>query len=168
MDKSSILMLFGYHFGMYDRVWDCVMDLTTDQFIEESDYSFRSVRNQLDHCINVDDRWVARLRLQTPPALVNPTDYADQASLRSQWNIIRKRVLSYVDDLTAADLDETIPAVLPDRFASPRHSARRQILLRMVNHGTDHRAQILARLFELGAETVEQDLILYLWNEAGP
>ena len=68
MDKSSIQMLFDYHFGMYDRVWDCVMELSTEQFIEESDYSFRSVRNQLLHCMNVDDRGLSRLRLQTPPA----------------------------------------------------------------------------------------------------
>jgi uncharacterized damage-inducible protein DinB len=35
----------------------------------------------------------------------------------------------------------------------------------MVNHGTDHRAQILRLLYDLGAPTFEQDMIIYWWNQ---
>ena len=52
------------------------------------------------------------------------------------------------------------------RYSEPQRTGRREVLLHMVNHGTDHRAQILARLHELGAETVEQDLMLYLWESS--
>jgi uncharacterized damage-inducible protein DinB len=38
--------------------------------------------------------------------------------------------------------------------------------LHVINHGTDHRAQILAMLNQLGGETVEQDLIFYLREKA--
>ena len=51
MDKHSLLMLFDYHFGMYDQVWECVMDLTTDRFNEESDYSL-GVVNVMDSVTN--------------------------------------------------------------------------------------------------------------------
>lgn len=36
----------------------------------------------------------------------------------------------------------------------------------MANHGTDHRAQILRTLYDLGAPTFSQDLIMYLWSKA--
>jgi hypothetical protein len=37
-------------------------------------------------------------------------------------------------------------------------------ILRLVNHGTDHRAQVLRLLHDLGAPTFNQDLIIYLWE----
>jgi hypothetical protein len=33
----------------------------------------------------------------------------------------------------------------------------------MVNHGTDHRAQILRVLHDFDAPTFDQDLIIHLW-----
>ena len=38
-----------------------------------------------------------------------------------------------------------------------------QILLHVVNHATDHRAQTLRLLDQLGAPTFEQDFMLYLY-----
>jgi len=37
-----------------------------------------------------------------------------------------------------------------------------ETLLHVVNHGTDHRAQILAMLHGMGAPTVAQDLLFYM------
>ena len=161
----TIKLLFDYHYGMFDKVWDSVSGMATEAFVAESDYSMRSVRNHLVHCMNVDDRWLARLRLQKPPDLLTPSNYPDQATVRSEWNVIRGRVLTYVGGLEDAELDESIQVALPSRYSTPRQSTRREVLHHMVNHGTDHRAQILARLHELGARTIEQDLVLYLWEK---
>jgi uncharacterized damage-inducible protein DinB len=37
-----------------------------------------------------------------------------------------------------------------------------QVLLHVVNHGTDHRAQALRMLNDLGVKTVSQDYIFYV------
>ena len=37
-----------------------------------------------------------------------------------------------------------------------------QTLLHMINHGTDHRAQTLAMMHGMGAETIAQDYSKYL------
>ncbi len=39
-----------------------------------------------------------------------------------------------------------------------------QVLLHVVNHGTDHRAQLLRLLNELGVETTWQDYIFYAYG----
>lgn len=165
MDASAIERLLHYHYGMFERVWECAHDLTADQFVAESDYSFGSVRNHFVHCLNVDDRWLARLKRETPPARLIPADYADQDTIRVPWNRIRQSVLRYVDGLTEEDLNETVPVKLEGRNLERRRFRRWEILLHMANHGTDHRAQILARLHDLGVETIEQDLMLHLWAE---
>jgi uncharacterized damage-inducible protein DinB len=39
-----------------------------------------------------------------------------------------------------------------------------QVLLHVVNHGTDHRAQLLRLLNDLGVNTVSQDYIFYVYS----
>ena len=39
-----------------------------------------------------------------------------------------------------------------------------QVLLHVVNHGTDHRAQLLRLLNDLGIETTYQDYIFYVFE----
>ena len=39
-----------------------------------------------------------------------------------------------------------------------------QVLLHVVNHGTDHRAQLLRQLNDLGVKTVSQDYIFYVYK----
>ena len=39
-----------------------------------------------------------------------------------------------------------------------------QVLLHVVNHGTDHRAQLLRLLNDLGVKTESQDYIFYVYD----
>jgi uncharacterized damage-inducible protein DinB len=39
-----------------------------------------------------------------------------------------------------------------------------QVLLHVVNHGTDHRAQILRLLNDLGVKTISQDYIFFAYD----
>jgi uncharacterized damage-inducible protein DinB len=41
-----------------------------------------------------------------------------------------------------------------------------QVLLHVANHGTDHRAQILKLLNDLGIQTIYQDYIFYIFEHA--
>jgi uncharacterized damage-inducible protein DinB len=38
------------------------------------------------------------------------------------------------------------------------------VLAHLVNHGTDHRAQVLRVLHDFGAPTFDQDLVMHLWS----
>jgi len=166
MNKQAIQSLYDYHYGMWDNVWDCVLELTEEQFVAESDYSWRSVRNHLVHAISTDNRWLARVKLADIPTRLEPADYPNYDLLREKWNQIRDDVLAYLNSIGDDDLQEIITVELPHRNVRFQHK-RWEILAHVVNHGTDHRAQILARLHELGAMTVEQDMILYWWAQQG-
>ena len=166
MDSRTIKTIFDYHYGMFDSVWACAAQLSPAQFVEDNGYSLGSVRNHLVHCMNVDDRWLARLQETTLPEVLDEAAFPHRESIRPQWDAVRERVLAYVTGLTPAELDASISVSLSGRYSEPQRCRRRDVLLHMVNHGTDHRAQILARLHELGAQTLEQDLMLYLWDRA--
>ena len=162
MTVQQIKTLFDYHYAAFDRIRECVMALTPQQFLASSPYSVGSVRNQLAHCLIVDIRWLARLKQQTPPEL-EYADFPDQATLWREWGAAREQVMAYVNGMTAGDLDGVVELHFPERGGSKRNR-RWQILLHMVNHGTDHRAQILSLLHGFGVATFEQDLMLHLWS----
>lgn len=164
MNPQQVRTLFDYHYASFDRIRSCAAALSQEQFVAGSSYSVGSVRNQLAHCLMVDIRWLARLNRRPPE--MEYADFPDQATLWREWEKVRDQVVAYVNRLSVEELDEVVDLDFPER-GGLRRSHRWQILLHMVNHGTDHRAQILALLASFGAATFEQDLILHLWSAEG-
>lgn len=161
MDADMIRELYDYHMALNRRVWnECIMQLTDDQFIQTLDYSQGSIRSQTVHMTSVDRRWFAGLQGQEIGHL-QPEDFADRVAVRAQWDEVEARMNRYLEMLTTDTLRQ------PVRFASNRMGEVEiipwEVLLHVVNHGTDHRAQVLAMLHQLGAPTLEQDLMIYLW-----
>jgi uncharacterized damage-inducible protein DinB len=63
MNADAYRNIYEYHFTINRKIWDrCVVPLTQEQFIEKRDYSVGSVRNQVVHMMNIDDRWFSGLR----------------------------------------------------------------------------------------------------------
>ncbi len=146
-----------YNYGLYRRVWDSISTLTDEQFVLDVDYSHGSIRNQMMHVTVVDKRWLLGLQ-EHPDARgfgLSPSDYPTRESVRALWDGVSKEVIDYVVSLDEAGLART-----PQGMGGPVW----QVLVHMVNHGTDHRAQILRSLHDFGAPTFDQDLVLYLWN----
>jgi len=167
MDPDVILELFSYNYWAFERVWACIAQLTDDQFTQELDYSRGSIRNQVVHLMSATQRWIYRLRrLEPPPRLVNE-DFTSLSQTKAKWDELQEELMSYLHTLTREQLGETIHWELTERGYS-EESHRWEILLHAANHGTDHRAQILAILNQhFGIETVEQDLIIYLGERQG-
>lgn len=163
MTVDELSTLIAYNFWAHRRVWGCIEHLTDDQFVQDVGYSFGSVRNQVVHLINVDERWLARISGAELPDHIDPEAFPTRAAVRERWDMTEAKMRAYLATLRDADLSEVIEYDMPHRGGIKRN-ARWQILVHVVNHGTDHRAQILAMLHQLGASTTEQDLMFYLWE----
>ncbi len=164
MDPKAFQELFTYNYWAFERVWACIEQLTDEQFTQEVDYSRGSIRNQVVHLMGTTQRWVARLKkVEVPARLVNE-DFPTRAVAKFRWDELRAETMSFINSLTPAQLDETVHWEIADRGAAENHAW--EILLHSANHGTDHRAQMLAILNQhFGIQTVEQDLILYLLEQ---
>lgn len=158
MDAASAFRsLIDYNYELYRKVWDSIMHLTDEQFLQEIDYSHGSVRNQIVHVAVVDARWLKGLQ-EYPEARafnLNPLDYPTREATRIVWDTTTAEITDYVSLLDDSDLER-----IPRGMGGPVW----QILAHMVNHGTDHRAQILRALHDFGAPTFDQDLIFYWWR----
>jgi uncharacterized damage-inducible protein DinB len=155
MNADDIRLYYNYHFALNRRLWDeSLMKLTDEQFTRNIDYSVGSVRNQVVHLMNIDDRWFSGLRGEEVPGFANPVHYPERAKIREQWDSVETRMRDYLAQLT----DERVNTMFDEDLKVW------QVLLHVLNHGTDHRAQTLSTLHSLGAPTFPQDYVIYLWR----
>lgn len=154
--------LFKYNVWAFDQVWLCVDQLTDGQFCLESGYSLGSVRNQYLHVISTTTRWVQRLQGLSLTPHLRYEDYPTILSVKETWANFLEEMRIYVTRLDEQQLLEVVSWELSARNLRSQNR-RYEILLRLLNHSTDHRAQILAILhYSFHIKTIEQDLILYL------
>jgi uncharacterized damage-inducible protein DinB len=159
MNTQAFRHFFDYHFSENRVTWDrYVMQLTDAQFVQTMPYSLGSVCNHIVHLAWVDDTWFSGLRGAALPEPLDPTAFTDRASLRAYWDRIEAEMRAYLADLRDDALFEK-PLEGEDE-----HLIVWQVLLHVVNHGTDHRAQILRMISDFGIKTVSQDYIFYVYD----
>jgi uncharacterized damage-inducible protein DinB len=112
------------------------------------------------HLMSVDEVWFDELRGAAPSDPLPPADLGDRERIRAHWDSVKQNMRDYLAELQ----DDML-------FAKPIKEPEEdqdlivwQVLLHVVNHGTDHRAQILRTLHDIGFETMSQDYIFYAYE----
>jgi uncharacterized damage-inducible protein DinB len=159
MDAQAIRHFFDYHFSENRNLWDSyVTQLTQEQFTLESGYSHGSVCDQIIHLISVDDAWFGDLQGTYLADVLDEADPPDRAVIRAVWDQVENGMRAFLDALRD-DMLNTKPLSGEDQDLRMW-----QVLLHVVNHGTDHRAQILRLIDDLGVNTTSQDYIFFAYD----
>ena len=163
MDANAFRYFYDYHFAENRKIWDrYVTQLTYDQFTRPTDYSRGSVRDQILHLIEADDVWFCELRGAEPSEPLPTAASDDRDIIRAHWDRVEQSMRDYLAELRD-DMLFTQPIKEPDE---DRDLIVWQVLLHVANHGTDHRAQILRLLNDLGVDTSYQDFIFYIYGHS--
>jgi uncharacterized damage-inducible protein DinB len=159
MNADAFRHFYNYHFTQNRNIWDTyITPLSDEQFTQNDTYSHGSVRNQIVHLMNVDDAWFSELRGDALPESLDPA-VVDRDSIRMHWDAVEQRMRDYLAELRDDMLFEK-----PITEEEDKDLVAWQVLLHVVNHGTDHRAQLLRLLNDLGVKTVSQDYIFYVYD----
>ncbi len=161
MNANAFRHFYDYHFSENRKIWDSyITPLSYEQFTQPVAYSHGSIRDQIVHLIGADDMWFSELRGVQPLEPLPPAEQDDRKIIRAHWD----RVESSMRDYLAGLRDDTL-------FDRPIKEPEEdqvlivwQVLLHVVNHGTDHRAQLLRLLNDLGVKTISQDYIFYIYD----
>ena len=160
MNANAFRHFYDYHFAENRKIWDrCITGLTHEQFIQAVGYSHGSVRNQVVHMMSVDDTWFSGLRGVDVPERLKPDDFEDRRAVRAHWDRVEQRMRDYLAELRD---DMLFERPFPD--GEDKDLILWQVLLHVANHGTDHRAQLLRLLDDLGVKTMAQDYIFYVYD----
>lgn len=162
MNADAMRQFYNYHFAMNRFVWNTfVMPLTQEKFVQPSDYSVGSVRNQVVHMLTVDDNWFNEVRGIDFAEWLPDITTDDRDEIRATWDKVEQKMRDYLATLTDEMLTEK-----PVAEGEDKDLILWQILLHVANHGTDHRAQLLRQLNDLGVATMAQDYVFYLYDQA--
>ena len=151
---------YDYHFAENRATWDrYIIPLTAEQFTQAVGYSRGSVRDQIVHIMNTDEAWFSGLREVEPPEPFPGSSSDDRDLIRARWDVVERGMREYLDGLR----DEML-LTRPWNDGEDKDLFVWQVLLHVVNHGTDHRAQALRLLHDMGVETTSQDYIFFAYE----
>lgn len=158
ISKDGIISLLEYHYARHRQVWASVMILSEAQFEQAIPYSHGSLRQQWLHMIDDDAKWLAFL-MGSKMARLATHDFPDRDAIKQAYDQIEASALDFVHRVDESLLTHVYSWRLPTHPV--QYVQGWQILLHMVNHGTDHRAQVLRILHDFGAPSFDQDLLGY-------
>ena len=161
MNADAFRHFYDYHFSENRKIWDSyVTQLSPEQFTRTVGYSHGSVRDQIVHMMNVDEGWFTELRAADFPEPYSSADSDDRDAIRARWDSVEQDMREYLAGLRDDVLfDKPIEEPEEDKDLIVW-----QVLLHVANHGTDHRAQLLRVLNDLGVETSYQDYMFYVYS----
>jgi uncharacterized damage-inducible protein DinB len=160
VNADAFRQLYEYHFSENRKLWDaCIAPLPHEQFIQNVSYSHGSVRNQAVHIMSVDEAWFSELRGVENPEPFPIPDSDDRQLIRAHWDEVEQNMRAYL-----AKLEDGMLLKKPFAEGEDKDLIFWQVLLHVVNHGTDHRAQTLRLLNDLGVKTAPQDFIFYVYD----
>ena len=160
MNADAFRHFYDYHFSENRKIWDeYISQLSDEAFTKNDHYSHGSVRNQVVHLMNVDEAWFSPLRGVEMPEDLDTSELDDRKAIREHWDQVEQDMRGYLAQLRDEALFEK-----PFPEGEDQNLILWQVLLHVVNHGTDHRAQILRSLNDLGIKTTSQDYIFYVYE----
>jgi uncharacterized damage-inducible protein DinB len=161
MNADAFRQLYDYHFAENRKLWELTSRLSSEQFTHPASYSHGSVRDQIVHLLDADDVWFSELRGVAPLDPLPAAAANDRAAIRAHGDAVERRMREYLGALQD-DMLFTRPIQEPEE---DRHLFVWQVLIHVVNHATDHRAQLLRHLNDLGVATESQDFIFHLYGD---
>jgi uncharacterized damage-inducible protein DinB len=164
MNTAYFQTTFDYSYWAHRKVWACALTLSDEEFRRSLGYSWGSIRGQLVHTMSAEWVWLSRLRGESPAKMFSESDYPHAEDIRQRWDALENEMRAYLATLTEAELARVIQ--YRSTKGEPFQQSVWQVLAHVVNHGTDHRAQTLAMLYQLGAPTIEQDMLFYFREKA--
>ena len=166
MRISEVLHLYDYNYWANARTLDTASAVDRDVLARPAGLAHGSMFGTLAHVLAGE--WVWRVRCQegqSPGALPAFSSLPDLPALRLHWAGEERAMRLYLKGLSDSDLERVVRyrSTLDTReHATPLW----QILLHLVNHGTQHRAEVGVELTRVGRSPGDIDYIVYIRRTA--
>lgn len=159
MNADAFRHIYEYHIAANREIWvTCIVPLDQEKFVQQVDYSVGSVPNHVVHMLDVDDAWFSDLRGDDFEGFNDPAQWKDRDKIRAEWDKVEAKMRAYLDTLTDNML------MIQPLSGEDADLYLWQILFHVANHGTDHRAQLLRILNDLGMKTQAQDYVFHAYD----
>jgi uncharacterized damage-inducible protein DinB len=162
MNVAEIMSLFDYNYWANSRILNVAEGLNEEQYVAVvPGLSHGSIRATLVHTLTAEQLWRQRcLEGISPTTLLKEADCPTLAALRTLWAKEETAMRAGLARLTDGTLDGRI--AYRTTGGTPMEETLWRLLVHLVNHGTQHRAEAAVALTAFGRSPGDVDLIIYL------
>lgn len=157
---EAIQTLYRYNTWANARILSTAEQLDREQFVTAGGAGLDAVRDTLVHTMGAQWIWLERWNGRSPTSLFDAREFSDLASVRARWAGIERDTQAFVGGLSAGGLATVIEYrnTKGERWAYPLW----QQMIHQVNHATQHRSEIAARLTQFGHSPGDLDLLHFI------
>ena len=152
---DTLTTLFRHNSWANLRILERCAGLTDEQLDATIDGAFGSIRDTLQHIVTAERSYLSRIRTGQPYR--RPQD-APPLSIAEMTESVRTSGSGLVEWASRVQSGDTVQV---DWDGTERNVPKTIILTQAINHATEHRAQIMAILTQLGIEPPELDAWTY-------
>jgi uncharacterized damage-inducible protein DinB len=161
MKKAEILTLFAYNEWANERVLAAASRVSPEQLFAPAELSYGSLMGALVHILAAEVVWRMRIAAgDSPPSLLAADDFDSLDALVARWQEEREAMRTFLAGIG----DEAL--VTPVRYTTTKgevhENALWQLLVHVVNHGTQFRAEAAVALTSNWQSPGDLDFIAFL------
>ena len=153
--NDTLTTMFSHNLWANLRLLERCAALTSEQLDATISGTFGSIRDTLIHIAKAERSYYSRISTGQP--YHSPED-APAMTIAEILESVRTTGTSFIEWASKVQPDD---AVQIDWDGTPRQVPKTIILTQVINHATEHRAQIMVTLTQLGVEPPELDAWMY-------
>lgn len=165
MTLEAIRLLYDYSYWATARVLRAAEGISAGELSAAADFPMGSLRGTLVHALSAEWIWRQRWNGIMPTAMLVETDFPTIESIVARWDEEEAAMRAFVAALSDDALSRPITVVNTRGVAFPPLPLW-QMMIHLVNHGTQHRSEAAAILTGLGRSPGDLDLILFLREQS--
>lgn len=165
MNRDDIQLLFDYNYWATRRLLATAAQATPEQLTQSLPLPWETILGTFAHTLGAE--WVWRQRCQegiSPVRLLDREQFSTLEVLEQRWAQEEAAMRGFLADLSEEQLHG--PIHYSNTRGEPFTRTLWQLLAHVVNHGTQHRAEIALFLTEFGHSPGDLDLSLFLSEHA--
>jgi uncharacterized damage-inducible protein DinB len=148
---DTLTTLFGHNLWANLSLLERCAELTSEQLEAGIVGAYGSIRDTLEHIVTAEQSYYSRISTGQPRY---HSEDAPPLTIAEMVESARTTGLGLIEWAPKVQTDDTVQI---DWDGTPREVPKTIILTQVINHATEHRAQIMAILTQLGIEPPELD-----------
>lgn len=146
----DVRRLLEYNQSARHRYFESLTKLSWEEFTENREASFHSIRNIFVHTLGAIDHWLDFSQRQTLHSKKEYNEYRTFEQVRAYMEHVEKRMQDYLDSLTVEGLKKTYAATGDDDKAI--EITAEDVLIHVFEEEVHHRGELIALLWQMDIE----------------
>ena len=146
----DVRKLLGYNENVRHRYFETLVRLSWEEFTENREASFHSIRNIFVHTLSAIDYWLDFLQNETLRSKRKYDEYGTFEEVKAYMEHVEKRTHEYLDPLRTEGLNKIYRGTDDDGKIS--EVTAEDILIHVFEEEVHHRGELIALLWQINIE----------------